>query len=65
MIAGKLLRAVSQKLTDVSEVHTASTDTGIAAMMETVSSSETPFNFYDSTRRNIPEDKVKHPSLRT
>jgi hypothetical protein len=41
------------KLTDVSEVLTASS---ISLMMEAVSISETLVNFYETTLRNIPED---------
>jgi hypothetical protein len=48
-----LHRVVWQKLTDVLEVLTASI---IRAMMEAVSTSEMFVNFYQSTRRNIPED---------
>jgi hypothetical protein len=32
----------------------------IALMMEAVSTSETPVNFYETTRRNIPEDNHLH-----
>jgi hypothetical protein len=39
-------------LTDVSEVPTAS----IALMMEAVETSETAINFYQTTRRSIPEN---------
>jgi hypothetical protein len=31
--------------------------TGFALMMEAVSTSETSVSFYETTRRNIPEDK--------
>jgi hypothetical protein len=41
------------KLTDVSEVPTASI---ISLMMEAISSSETSVNFYQITLRNIPGD---------
>jgi hypothetical protein len=50
---GMLRRAVSCKLTNVSEVFTASTIkpmTFIAQVMETVSTSETSVNFYKTTR---------------
>jgi hypothetical protein len=40
-------------LTDVSEVLTAAI---IALMMEAVSTSEKSVNFYETTRRNIPEE---------
>jgi hypothetical protein len=32
----------------------------IALMMEEASTSETPVNFYQTTRRNIPEDSHFH-----
>jgi hypothetical protein len=41
--------AVSQKLTDMSEVP-------ITLMMEAVSTSKTSVNIYKTTRRIIPED---------
>jgi hypothetical protein len=44
-------------LTDVSEVLIASV---IALMMEAVSTSQTSANFYQTTRRNIPEDSHLH-----
>jgi hypothetical protein len=46
---------VCEILTDVSEELRA-----IALMMEAVSSSETSVNFYQTTRRNIPEDSHLH-----
>jgi hypothetical protein len=50
-------RVVSQKLTDVSEVLTASIiGEMIALIMKAVSSSETSVNFNQTTRRNIPEE---------
>jgi hypothetical protein len=42
----------SYKLTDVSEVLTVSI---IALIMEAINISETLVNFYETTRRNIPE----------
>jgi hypothetical protein len=52
-------RVVSHKLTEVSEVLTASIIT--ALMMEAVStSSETSVNFHETTRLNIPEDSHLH-----
>jgi hypothetical protein len=36
----------------------------IALMMETPSTSETPVNFYQTTRRNIPEDSHLHTRRR-
>jgi hypothetical protein len=48
-----LRSVVSQKLTDDSDVLTASI---IALMMEAGSTSKTSVNFYETTRRNIPED---------
>jgi hypothetical protein len=61
--SGMLRRVVWQKLTDVSEMRTAFI---IRAMMvEVVSTSETSFSFYQTTRRNIPEDShLYHTSLR-
>jgi hypothetical protein len=45
------------KLTDVSEVFTDSIIRTIRALiMETVCTSETSVNFYETTRHNIPED---------
>jgi hypothetical protein len=44
------------KLTDISEVRTAS----IALMMEAVRTSETSVNFNVTTRRYIPEDSKLH-----
>jgi NADPH-dependent 7-cyano-7-deazaguanine reductase QueF len=48
-----LLRVVSFQLTNVSEELTPSI---IRAMMEAANTSETSVNFYQTTRRNIPED---------
>jgi hypothetical protein len=53
-----LRRVVSQDVTDVSEVLT--TSIIIVLMMEAVSTSKTSVNFYDTTRRNIPEDSHLH-----
>jgi hypothetical protein len=50
--SGMLHRVVLHKLTDVSEVFTALS----VLMMEAVGPSETSVNFYETTRRNIPED---------
>jgi hypothetical protein len=36
----------------------------IALMMEAASTSETPVNFYKTTRRNIPEDGHLHTRRR-
>jgi hypothetical protein len=36
----------------------------IALMMETVSTSETSVNFYETIRRNIPEDSHLHTRRR-
>jgi hypothetical protein len=58
-----LRRVVWWKLTDVSEMLTASivTWTIIAETMEAVSTSETSVNFYQTTRRSIiPEDIHLH-----
>jgi hypothetical protein len=48
-------RVVSYKLTDVSEMRTASIIRELILMMEAVSTSETSVNFYETTLRNIPE----------
>jgi len=48
---------VTLKLTDVSEVHTASI---ITLMMEAVSTSETSVNFSVTTWRYFPEDSKLH-----
>jgi hypothetical protein len=52
-----------QKLTDVSEVLTASIIKAIIAL-ETVRTSETSVNFYHSTWRNILEDSHIHTRRR-
>jgi hypothetical protein len=46
--------------TDVSEELAASIIKTITLMMETVSTSETSVNYYQTTRRNIPEDSHLH-----
>jgi hypothetical protein len=52
-----LRHEVSQKLTKVLEVLTTFIVRAIIALMvEAVSTSKTSVNFYDTTRRNIPED---------
>jgi hypothetical protein len=48
-----LLRVVWQKLGDVSEMLAAPI---IVLTMKAASTSETSLNFYQTTRRNIPED---------
>jgi hypothetical protein len=48
----------------VSEVLAASIISAIALMMETASTSETPVNIYQNTRRNIPEDSHLHTRRR-
>jgi ABC-type arginine transport system permease subunit len=55
MSSGMLCRVVTQKVTDVSEVLTAAI---IALMMVAVSTYETSVNFYETTRRNIPETVI-------
>jgi hypothetical protein len=50
-----------EKFTDVSEVLVASI---IRAMMEAASTSETSVNFYQTTRRNNPEDSHLHTRRR-
>jgi hypothetical protein len=57
-----LRRVVWQKFTDVSEVLVASI-ISIALMMEAASTSETSVSFYQTTRRNNPEDR--HPQFST
>jgi hypothetical protein len=52
-----LRRAVWYEFTNVSEVRTAFI---IALMMEAASSSSTPVSFYQTARRNIPEDSHHH-----
>jgi hypothetical protein len=47
-----LRRVVTQKLTDVSEVLTAS----IIRAMSAVRTSDTSVNFYQTERRDVPED---------
>jgi hypothetical protein len=51
---------VAPQLTDVSEVFTASIIYLIALIIEAVSASETSVNFYQTARRNIPEDSHLH-----
>jgi hypothetical protein len=53
--SGKLRRVVWYKMTDVSELLTAS-----VLMMKTVSTSETSVNIYQTTRCNMPEDSHLH-----
>jgi hypothetical protein len=54
--SGKLRRVVSLKLTNVSEVLTASIVTALTTlMMEMVVTSETSVSFSKTTRRSIPE----------
>jgi hypothetical protein len=48
-------------IADVSEMHA---DSNIALMMEAASASKTPVNFYQTTRRNIPEDSHLHTRSR-
>jgi hypothetical protein len=45
---------------EVLEVFNISTMTLVTLMMETVSASETSVNFYETTRRNVPEDRHLH-----
>jgi hypothetical protein len=65
--SGMLRRVVWWKFTDISEVLSASIFRAIsiiraliALQMEAVSTSETSVNFYQTTRRNIPEDSHLH-----
>jgi hypothetical protein len=51
-------------LAAISEVLTASIIMVIALMMEAASTSETSVNFYETTRRNIPEDSHLHTRRR-
>jgi hypothetical protein len=59
-----LLLAVSLKLTDVSEVLTASINIAlislVALMMESVSTFETSINLYETARHNIPDNSHLH-----
>jgi hypothetical protein len=57
-----LRHVVWDNFTEVSEVFTASINR--APMMESVSTSETSVNFYQTTRRNIPEDRHLHTRRR-
>jgi hypothetical protein len=58
------LRRVSwQKLTDDSEALTASIIRAIALMIETVSTSETSVNIYQTARLNISEDSHLHGDI--
>jgi hypothetical protein len=50
-------RIVRKKFTDVSEVLNNSIISLVALKMEAESTSETSVNFYQITRRNIPEDR--------
>jgi hypothetical protein len=58
--SGMLRLVVWQKFTNVSEVLAASIIRAMSEMMETTSISETSVNFYEITRRNIPEDSHFH-----
>jgi hypothetical protein len=59
-----LRRVVWQKLTHVSQLLTASIISAITTVMiEAVSTSETSVNFYQTTRRNIPEDSHLHTRM--
>jgi hypothetical protein len=51
-----LRRAVYKKITNVSEVLASSIIRAFTLMMEAVTTSETSVNFYQTTRRNNPED---------
>jgi GH25 family lysozyme M1 (1,4-beta-N-acetylmuramidase) len=51
-----LLRVVWKKLTDVSEVVTASIISLV--IMKAVRTSETSDNFYQTTRRNVPKHHI-------
>jgi hypothetical protein len=55
-----MLRRVQNKLTDVSEVLTAS----IVLIMKAVSISEASVDFYQTIRRNIPENGHFHTRRR-
>jgi hypothetical protein len=60
-----LRRAVWRNFTDVSEVLTASIIRAmIAQMMEAASTSERSVEFYETARRNIPEDSYLHTRRR-
>jgi hypothetical protein len=62
--SGMLRRVVWQKFSEVSDVLPASTIRVIALMMEAVSTSITSVNFYETVRRNIPEDSHLHTRRR-
>jgi hypothetical protein len=53
--SGMLRRVVWQKLTDISEDFR-----GAITLMDTVSTSETLVTLYQTTRRNIPQDRHLH-----
>jgi hypothetical protein len=55
-----LRRVVSQLLTDVSKVLTASTMREIALMMEAVITFKTSVNFYETKQCNVPENCCLH-----
>jgi hypothetical protein len=59
-------RLVTLKLTDVSEIRTASSISAmiIALMMQAVCISETSVNFNVTTRRHVPEDSKTKKKLR-
>jgi hypothetical protein len=59
-----LHRVVWYKLTDVSEVLTASIIRATVLMMEAVSSSETSVNFYQTALCNIPKNSHIHTRRR-
>jgi hypothetical protein len=54
--SGMLHSVVWYKFTDVSEVLIASIIRKMNLMMEAASTSQTSVKFYQTTRRNIPED---------
>jgi hypothetical protein len=62
MFSGMLRRVVWYKSADVSEMLAASII--IALMMGAANTSETSINFYQTTRRNIPEDSHLHTCRR-
>jgi hypothetical protein len=45
---------------EVFNISTIRTMTLVTLMMETVSAFETSVNFYETTRRNVPEDRHLH-----
>jgi hypothetical protein len=62
--SGLLRRVVWYKFTGVSEVLLASIIRAMIALMMAAVTSETPVNFYQTARRNNPEDSHLHTRRR-